>query len=119
MRHTNWRIFAGLPTKTKYIIVEDLEDAYWQILIAGYTPVEGQLTDMDVIKAHCLAWSRHQIKHAYLRRLPSPLSEYVLAITMIMTILWTMARLLDCLRGVHRRLLNLRTSWKRPRRGVW
>ena len=44
-RYINWRSIAGLLTKKKYVTGEDLEDAYWQVLIAGYNP--GEVTVVD------------------------------------------------------------------------
>ena len=74
-----------------------MEDAYWQTLIAGYNPGTGMLSDKQIIKAQYLAWKRHALKHAYLRRFPSPFFEYALAFTMVLSGCWLIARYFLCL----------------------
>ena len=96
-RYMNWRHLAGLSSDNKYVTGEDLEDAYWQTLLAGYNPGKNMMSDRKLIKAHYNAWSRHSFKHAYLRRLPSPLFELALASTVFLSILAMIGRLLICL----------------------
>ena len=96
-RYMNWRSIAGLLTKRRYVTGESLEDAYWQTLIAGYNPSAGQLADKDRIKAHYMAWKRHSFKYAYLRLLPSPLFEWILAFTLCASFLKAVVRFLICL----------------------
>ena len=73
-----------------------MEDAYWQTLTAGYNPGTGMLSDKQTMKAQYLAWKRHSLKHAYLRRFPSPLFEYALAFTLILSGCWIILRLFFC-----------------------
>ena len=96
-RYINWRHFAGLSSNKKYVTGEDLEDAYWQTLLAGYNPGKNMLSDRSLIKAHYNAWSQHSFKHAYLRRFPSPLFEFALATTVFLSILSIIGRRLICL----------------------
>ena len=96
-RYMNWRSIAGLLTKKKYVTGEDLEDAYWQVLIAGYNPGEVTAADRERIKAHYLTWTRHSLRFAYLRFLPSPLFEWALGFTMLVSVFWLILRLLMCL----------------------
>lgn len=96
-RYINWRHVAGLSRDRKYVTGEDLEDAYWQTLLAGYNPEKSMLSDRKLIKAHYNAWSRHSFKHAYLRRLPSPIFEFALAVTVFLSILAIIGRRLICL----------------------
>ena len=96
-RDINWRHVAGLSSNKKYVTGEDLEDAYWQTLLGGYNPGKNMLSDRNLIKAHYNAWSRHSFKHAYLRRLPSPLFDFALAFTVFLSILSIIGRRLICL----------------------
>ena len=96
-RFINWQHFAGLASEERYITGETLEDAYWQTLIAGYSPGTNMLSDRNLIKSHYLAWSRHSFHYAYLRRLPSPLFEYALGFTIFLAALGIIGRRLICL----------------------
>ncbi|KAL9119214.1 MAG: hypothetical protein Q9187_004237 [Circinaria calcarea] len=96
-RHINWRSIAGLPTEKKYITGEDLEDAYWQVLIAGCNSPEVMAADREGLKAHYLIWTRSYLKFAYLRILPSPLFEWALGFAMLMSLFWGILRKLMCL----------------------
>ncbi|KAL2045707.1 hypothetical protein N7G274_002138 [Stereocaulon virgatum] len=96
-RYMNWRALTGLLYSRKYVTGEDLEDAYWQTLIAGYNPGVSRLRDKDRIKAHYLAWTRHSLRHAYLRRLPSPAFEFALTLILVLSLGWILFRFLICL----------------------
>ena len=96
-RYISWRSVAGLLTRKRCVTGEDLEDAYWHSLIAGYNRGPGQLADKVRIKAQYNAWKRHSFKHAYLRYLPSPVIEWALAVTICMTTLKILVRFLICL----------------------
>ena len=69
-----------------------MEDAYWQTLIAGYKPRTGALSDKQAMKTSYLAWKRYFVKHAYLRRLPSPFFEYALAFTFVYSLCCSIAK---------------------------
>ena len=96
-RYMNWRAVAGLLHSRKYVTGEDLEDAYWQTLIAGYNPGKEKLRNKSQMKAHYVAWTRHSLRHAYLRRLPSPAFECALAFTLTLSICWIILRFFLCL----------------------
>ena len=96
-RYINWRHVTGLSSNKKYVTGEDLEDAYWQTLLAGYNPGDNMLSNRNLIKAHYNVWNRHSFKHAYLRRLPSPLFDFALAVAVFLSIFALIGRRLICL----------------------
>ena len=94
MVEINWRYFAGLPTTTKYVTGEEMEDAYWKTLIAGHDPVLGSSSDMNVVKTDYLAWSQHIKKYASLKHLPSPIFEKALTGTIALSVISKIVRYL-------------------------
>ena len=63
-----------------------MEDAYWQTILAGHNPETDPRLDNQTVKAHFQAWKRQSRKHAYLRRIPSPVFEHALAFTIVLSL---------------------------------
>lgn len=93
-RNINQWHLARLTSRKRYVTGEEMDDAYWQTLLAGYYPEKSLLPARETTKAHYSVFRRAYLRHAYLRLLPSPIFEFALAVMLFVEFLAVVVKFL-------------------------